>query len=212
MVACPCSEHHDTRRMVLTGGPGAGKTAVLEIVRRSLCEHVRVLPEAASIVFGGGFPREDDPQCRRAAQLAIFHVQRQLEATGDAHNAAIVLCDRGTVDGLAYWPASAEDFWASTGTTLEAELERYDAVVHLRTPAAEQGYNRQNPVRIESAAAAAEIDARILRIWAPHPRRHLVEASGDFLDKAAATLAILRHELPECCAHHVRSALPEVGR
>ena len=40
--------------MVLTGGPGAGKTAVLEVVRRTFCEHVTVLPEAASILFMGG--------------------------------------------------------------------------------------------------------------------------------------------------------------
>lgn len=209
MLACPCAEQHDPRRVVLTGGPGAGKTAVLEMVRRSLCEHVRVLPEAASIVFAGGFPRDDDLECRRAAQRAIFHVQRELEVTGDAHNAAVVLCDRGTVDGLAYWPGSLEDFWASTRTTLEAELERYSAVIHLRTPTIEQGYNRQNPVRTESANAAAQIDAQILGVWARHPRRYLVEPSGDFLDKAATALAILRQELPECCALHLRSALRE---
>jgi len=99
---CGCAGVHDPRRVVLTGGPGAGKTAVLEMVRRSMCQHVHVLPEAASIVFGGGFPREDDPTCRRAAQRAIYHVQRALEVTGAAHNPAIVLCDRGTIDGLAY--------------------------------------------------------------------------------------------------------------
>jgi predicted ATPase len=139
MVICECAEVHQRRRVVLTGGPGAGKTAVLEMVRRSLCQHVHVLPEAASIVFGGGFPRDEDPPCRRAAQRAIFHIQRELEVTGDAHNPAIVLCDRGTIDGLAYWPGPVEDFWASTGTTLAAELRRYDAVLHLRTPAAGHG-------------------------------------------------------------------------
>ena len=104
------------------------------MVRRSLCEHVRVLPEAASVVFGGGFPRHDDSRCRRAAQRAIFHVERELEATGEAHNAAIMLCDRGTIDGLAYWPGPVENFWASTSSTLDAELARYHAVIHLRTP------------------------------------------------------------------------------
>jgi uncharacterized protein (DUF2249 family) len=50
---------HLRRRIVLTGGPGAGKTAVLELFRAAVCEHVNVLPEAAGIVFGGGFPRDD---------------------------------------------------------------------------------------------------------------------------------------------------------
>jgi hypothetical protein len=30
------------------------KTALLELIRQSFCSHVRVLPEAASVVFGGG--------------------------------------------------------------------------------------------------------------------------------------------------------------
>lgn len=208
-MQCGCTEVHHPRRIVLTGGPGAGKTAVLEMVRTSLCQHVHVLPEAASIVFGGGFPRHDDPTCRRAAQRAIFHIQRELEITGEAHNAAIVLCDRGTIDGLAYWPDPAGDFWEAAGATLEAELARYDCVIHLRTPAVGRGYNHVNPVRTESAHDAAEIDDRILHAWSGHPHRFIVEATGDFLDKAAQALKLLRAELPSCCAGHVAEALNE---
>ena len=83
MTACGCTEAHERERIVLTGGPGAGKTAVLEMVRHTLCEHVLILPEAATIVFGGGFPRREERESRRAAQRAIFHVQRELEAIGD---------------------------------------------------------------------------------------------------------------------------------
>ncbi|MEO7730300.1 MAG: hypothetical protein ABIY55_04965, partial [Kofleriaceae bacterium] len=66
-----CTQPHTSRRIVLTGGPGAGKTAVLELMRRTLCKHVTVLPEAAGIVFGGGFPRGAVPVLRRASQRAI---------------------------------------------------------------------------------------------------------------------------------------------
>jgi hypothetical protein len=129
----------------LTGGPGAGKTALLELIRQSFCSQVAVLPEAASVVFGGGFPRHSDPECQRAAQRAIYHVHWQLEITGDSHNAAVVLCDRGTLDGLAYWPGAPGDFWAPLGTDRAQELVRYDAVIHLRTPTVELGYNHQKP-------------------------------------------------------------------
>jgi len=204
MVRCQCAESHNPRRVVLTGGPGAGKTAVLELIHHSFCEHVKVLPESAGIVFGGGFPREDDLVCKRAAQRAIFYVQRELEITGGSHNPAIVLCDRGTLDSLGYWPGSIDDFWSSLGTTLAEQLARYDAVIHLRTPAVERGYNHQNPLRTESAAVAAQIDQRIFEAWETHPRRFVVEASSEFLDKAAKVLAILRAEMPECCRGHVR--------
>jgi predicted ATPase len=207
MVVCECSGVRQRRRVVLTGGPGAGKTALLGLIRQSFCSHVKVLPEAASVVFGGGFPREDDPLCRRAAQRAIFHVQRELETAGDSHSPAIVLCDRGTIDGSAYWPGPSEEFWSSLSTTLEIELGRYDAVIHLRTPAPEHGYNHQNPLRTESAGAAAEIDAQIVRAWERHPRRFIVESSAEFLDKAVRALEILRAELPEWCRRHVVPAL-----
>ena len=101
VVACECSEVHQPRLVVLTGGSGARKTAVLEMVRESLCRHL--LPEAASIVVSGGFPRHDDPSCRRATQRAIFHIHTELEATGEAHNPAILLCDSVTLDGPADW-------------------------------------------------------------------------------------------------------------
>src|SRR6185436_5953576 len=211
MIPCDCTESHVRRRLVLSGGPGAGKTAALELIRRaSFCDHVQILPEAAGIVFGGGFPRRRDIQGRKAAQRAIFHVQRELESTA-ADNAAIVLCDRGTVDGAAYWPGP-EDYLDSLKTTLAEELRRYDAVIHLRTPGVKGGYNHHNPLRTENAREAAEVDRRILQVWETHPRRFIVEASPDFLEKASRVLEILRAELPDCCRHHVaveidRSAL-----
>jgi hypothetical protein len=37
---------------------------------------------------------------------------------------AVVLCDRGTVDGAAYWPDGEAEFWAQLGTSRELELSR----------------------------------------------------------------------------------------
>jgi predicted ATPase len=201
MQPCDCRETHERRRIVLTGGPGAGKTAVLELIRQSFCEHVRMLPEAAGIVFGGGFPRNGSADWHRASQRAIFHVERELETAADSENRAVILCDRGTVDGAAYWTAPG-DLWSAVGTTLQQQLERYCAVIHLRTPTLENGYNRSNPLRIESVADAVAIDNRIAALWEAHPRRFVVEASKNFLDKAARVLEILRGEMPECCRHH----------
>ena len=190
------------RTVVLTGGPGAGKTAVLELIRRSMCEHVRLVPESAGIVFGGGFPREGTPVVQRAAQRAIFYVQRELELIARENGAAILLCDRGTVDGAAYWPGPGE-LWPSLDTTLDEQLARYDVVIHLRVPAATSGYDHRNPLRIESAAEAAAIDDRIARAWASHPHRYEVPASPDFLTKAARAIELLRAELPAGCRDHV---------
>ncbi len=200
-LPCKCTGPHVHTRMVLTGGPGGGKTAVLELVRQHFCEHVYVLHEAAGIVFGGGFPRASHDAGLRAAQRAIFYVQRELEAAAEAENPAIVLCDRATIDGAAYWPGPG-DLWSAVGANLVEQLARYDAVIHLRTPAFDQGYNHANPLRVETAIEAASVDQRLLDAWARHPRRFIVEPATDFLTKAKRVLDILRDELPECCRKH----------
>ena len=187
------------RKIVLTGGPGAGKTAVLDLLRHELCEHVAILPEAAGLVFSGGFPRNQKPDVRRAAQRAIFHVQCELEAAFEANGSTVLLCDRGAVDGAAYWPGP-EDFWAAVGTTRNAALGRYDVVIHLRVPA-DAHYGHQNPLRTESGVEARAIDDRIMTAWAGHPKRIVIDSSTDFMDKARRALEALRTELPTCCRH-----------
>lgn len=199
--SCDCDPRGDTKPLslvVLTGGPGAGKTAVLAAARAAYCEHVAAIPEAATILFGGGFPRHDSIPGRKAAQRAIYHVQREAERLVDdelfAHAA---LCDRGTVDGMAYWPAGEEDFWAAVGTSREEQLARYHVVVHMRTPDQDGAYNRSNQVRVEDAALARAIDERILRAWAGHPNRIIIEARSNFEDKLHEALHALAPWLPE---------------
>jgi predicted ATPase len=198
---CGCANQHGIRRVVLTGGPGAGKSAVLELVKQSFCSHVMVLPEAAGIVFGGGFPRRADMASSQSAQRAIFFVQRELENAAEGMNPAVILCDRGTVDGGAYWQGHP-DLWTSVGTTLSAQRARYAAVIHLRVPTLEAGYNNSNPLRIESAEEAARIDAHIATLWHGHPHQYLVQPAATFLAKAERVLEILKQQVPECCRHH----------
>lgn len=203
MYDCHCTEQHSRKRIVLTGGPGAGKTAVLEVARHLFCKHVRVMPEAAGIVFGGGFPRTLVAIERAAAQRAIYRVQRELELIADHRDPpAIVLCDRGTVDGEAYWPGPGS-LWESVGTTRDAELTRYDSVIHLRSPSA-LSYDHANPLRIESPEQAAAIDLKIVEAWRDHPRRVFIESTEDFFEKARAALAQLQLEMPECCRRRAR--------
>jgi predicted ATPase len=199
------------RFIVLTGGPGAGKTAVLEVARMHLPPFVEVLPEAASIVFRGGFPRRSTPAGRRAAQRTIFRVQQQLEQLAvDEGRARIVLCDRGTLDSLAYWPDDPNDLLSDMGTTLAEELARYASVIHLRPPTLQQGFeNKRNPLRLESAAEAAEIDVRIEHAWAEHPRRSFVPSAANFVDKLRDVLAALGEEIQRATASQAPTSLEE---
>jgi hypothetical protein len=72
MLPCECAAVHVRRRVVLTGGPGAGKTALLELIRQSFCSHVRVLPEAAVVVFGWA----DTDDCKHHVVPALSDRER----------------------------------------------------------------------------------------------------------------------------------------
>jgi predicted ATPase len=200
MTRCSCTAPwHHARLVAITGGPGAGKTALLEMTAHHFCAHVVVLPEVASMLYAGGFPRRSEGPARRAAQRAIFRVQSELETIAlEDRRACIVLCDRGTVDGVAYWPDSPDTFWPAMATTREAQLARYAAVIHLRVPDPSH-YNHVNPLRVESARAALEIDQRILDGWSGHARRTVIESSPDFVAKIRAALDAITDELPACC-------------
>ena len=203
----------DCCRIVLTGGPGGGKTTAADLFRREIGERVVIVPEAATILFQGGFPRSREPRAMRIAQSTIFHVQQNLEDVQAAlYPGRTLLCDRGTVDGAAYWPGSARNYFASVGTTLAAELRRYDAVIFFES-AAVAGHSIEggNPVRNESLAEAVELDRRLRALWAPHPHFILVPHNPSFFKKISFGLAALESVVAQM-ACDARCTPPEVTR
>jgi predicted ATPase len=204
--ACTCSVRHAPRLVVVTGGPGAGKTALLEVVQRELCRHVVVLPEAASILWRGQFPRHPTITGRKAAQRAIVGVQIEMQRmTIEERRAALIVCDRGTLDGLAYWPGSEREYFEDIQSTAQRELDRYATVIHLRTPPLDHGY-MPTQLRIECAVEAAQIDERIADAWSAHPRRFTIDSDDDFVAKLHRALGLIRAEVPACCRTKPASA------
>jgi predicted ATPase len=180
-------------RIVLTGGPGGGKTTAADLFRRELGDRVVIVPESATLLFSGGFPRTEEIHARRSAQCAIYHVQRNLEDVQSARFPdRILLCDRGTLDGAAYWPNETANFFTSVGSTLEAELQRYDAVIFFESAAA-GGISIEggNPTRIESNEQALNLDHRLREIWSKHPRFTIVPHTTSFVKKILFGLAAL---------------------
>lgn len=180
-------------RIVLTGGPGGGKTTAADLFRREIGERVVLVPEAATILFQGGFPRSREPRAQRFAQTAIFQVQRDLEEVqASLYPGRALLCDRGTVDGAAYWPGEAHDYFDAVGTTFDAELGRYDAVIFFES-AAVGGASIEggNPMRNESVQEAIVLDGKLRALWSRHPRFVLVPHNPSFFKKISFGLAAL---------------------
>ncbi len=180
-------------KIVLTGGPCAGKSTLAEILGRSFPYSVVNLPEAASLLFAGGFPRFASAETKRATQRAIFHVQKELEAAyGAQFSDRALILDRGTVDGAAYWPEGTNSFFAALGTTLEEELRQYDHVLYLES-VSEKNYaahKEANPFRRETWAEACALDERTKRLWMQHPSFTLIRNQESFAQKVSDVLAV----------------------
>ena len=148
---------------------------------------------------GGGFPRCANAPGLLAAQHAIYHVQRNLEDVQSAqYPDRILLCDRGTVDGAAYWPGETDEFFGELGTSLEAELARYDGVIFFES-AAVGGLDIEggNPIRNESLEEAAALDRKLHELWENHPRFVVVRHNRSFFKKISFGLAELEAMVAE---------------
>ena len=185
-----------TRRIAITGGPGAGKTTLWQALASAHPEHVLAVPEVATKMFEHVFPSVQNERERCAVQRAIFDVQHNLERFYEARLAAgqVLLCDRGTPDGGGYWPDGHEAFFAAMNSEWERELERYEAVLFLETAAASGlSIAAGNPIRSEDQAAACAVDRRLRSVWRKHPNYAFIPCQPDFTAKIAdAQRALLR--------------------
>lgn len=180
-------------RVVLTGGPGGGKTTAADLFRREIGEDVVVVPEAATLLYSGGFPRIGENGVRCATQKAIYQVQTNLEdAISAYYKSRVLLCDRGTVDGAVYWPKEPIGFFEALNTSLEQELARYDAVLFFESAAVGNvSIEGGNPIRIETNEEALQLDSKLKALWSQHPNFVFIPHNPSFIQKVYSGL----HEL-----------------
>lgn len=180
------------KRIVFTGGPCAGKTSVIELIYRKYPEIFIPVPEAASILYSGGVPRLKEKNAIIHTQRSIYFLIKELEDMYEKlYPNKIQLCDRGTLDGIAYWPEDEKiSFIDSVQTTLEREFSRYDILIHMKSPRNPEIY-RLSTTRNEDHRLAIEIDTKIEKAWEKHPKRYIMRDEEDFLNKVEKTLKII---------------------
>ncbi len=181
-------------KLVLTGGPSGGKTTLAQFIQKEFSSSVVVVPEAASIVFGGGWPRRKSEFGVQQHQKAIYFLQRELEALVQFENPQrLLICDRGSLDGMAYWPGAGgpHEFLSAVATRMEHEISRYDWVIHLDTAPASY-YDLSNPLRNENFEEANALNDHTKHVWGQHPQRFIVDnGEGHFVEKMQRALFIV---------------------
>lgn len=195
----------NTIKIAVTGGPSGGKTTLIEALKKELGPQCAVVPEAASILYRGGFPRFKDPTGQVHAQTAIYYTQRELEELIRSESGkALLVCDRGSLDSIAYWPEDETHFFTTMHSSRDREWARYDWVIHLDTAAVDY-YDTTNPIRTETYQEAQELNERVKKAWDGHPRRVIITQNKDFLSKMTTALAVIR-------AIMAHQGLPDVQR
>lgn len=158
----------EMRRIVLTGGPFAGKTALAELLR---AEGFGVVPEAAIRVIrelteelgpAGQVRWRRENVARFQARIAALQLQLEHEAAGSG--AEWIVCDRGLHDGLAYCRHSGVE---PPRVLLGAvRRTRYDAVFVLDTLS---GFDaRRHTGRSDDRAESFQLRDRIREVYAEH--------------------------------------------
>lgn len=180
-----------TTKIAITGGPSGGKTTLIEALKKEFGQKIKVVPEAASILYKGGFPRVKSYDGYYHAQKAIYEVQKEIEALRVKTNPEqLIVCDRGSLDALAYWPDTEEHFYQVVGSTRTIELARYQWVIHLDT-ATEPDYDTSNPVRTEDFHEALLLNEKIKKSWEGHPQRFIITAENDFFSKMKKATSVI---------------------
>ena len=179
--------------IVVTGGPGGGKTTALDLFQRELKTAVKIVPEAATLLFGHGLDREAGNEDGKLLQRSIYRMQVGLEEIfRDFYADRLLICDRGTLDGLAYWPDDEPSYLQGIGTTFEMEAARYGAVIFFQTAAAHgEDVKSNNPYRTEDARTAVALDEKLQRVWSRHPNYHFIPTEASFMAKINHGLEVI---------------------
>jgi CYTH domain-containing protein len=189
---------NNIKRIVLTGGPCAGKTtALVRIVDyfSNLGFKVFTVPEVPTMYSQGGWSYlTPNPKLYYEGEKAILETQLALEDSfmrlaETCTKPAFVVCDRGTLDISAY---IAPDMWlditGKCGTSTNELRERYDAVLHLVSAAdgAEQYYTTANnaqryeQMNEEGLRIARGLDKKVIKAWTGHPHLRVINNHDDF--------------------------------
>ena len=190
-------------KIVLTGGPAAGKTTLVSRVLKEFKQEdgwrVITIPETATELISG-FGIKPFDNCMSMLQFQDFVVGDQIHKEKLALDAAqlvpedniLILYDRALMDDKAY--VSDEEFAQVIarfdGRTEERVLANYDMVLHLITCAkgAEFAYDLGNNARTESIEFAREMDDRTLRAWSAHPNLRIIDNDANFNNKIERAL------------------------
>lgn len=179
-------------KVVITGGPCAGKTSAIEFVKihfEKLGYLVVVISESPTEIMESGITV--DRFGKTSFQKAIIWLQIQKEKiileilNNSSQKNIIVLFDRGLVDHFTYVEQEEKIMLEKFFKVKESELyKNYDVVYHMCSTAQklpEKFFNTK--YRKESIKEAIKADKAIQNAWINHPHYKFISCKSNFSDK-----------------------------
>lgn len=192
------------KKIVLTGGPCAGKSTALSKLQSYLLEKgyvVLIVSESATELIRGGIrPFGEQAIFGYDFQSIILDYQLAKEKSYDqaAHlleassKNVVILYDRGVMDNKAYLDISEWRKLLVSKKLRERDLiDRYDGVIHMITSARSENdiYTLENNLaRTESKEEATILDQKTLQAWSGHSNLSIIENTPTFYEKVENVL------------------------
>lgn len=182
-------------KIVLTGGPCAGKTSALAKIEEHFTDlgyKVLIVSESATELIKGGTTPSRDLSMEQFQEI-ILQYQMMKEQTYDkiAYNLntdkCIIIYDRGLMDNSAYISDIAFTTILENLNLSKLDLlDRYDLVIHLVTAAsgAKEFYTLSNNTsRSETIEEAIMLDQKNMNAWKGHRNFCIIDNSTTFSSK-----------------------------
>jgi len=182
-------------KIVLTGGPCAGKTTALSWINNYFSKRgytVLFVPETATeLITNGVAPWTCGTNFDyQTFQIRLQKIKEQIfdeAAKTMKSDKILIVCDRGILDNKAYMKdVEFKKVLKELGTNETKERDSYDAVFHLVSAAKgkEEAYTLANNVaRTENIEQAKKLDDKIISAWTGHPHFRIIDNSTEFEQK-----------------------------
>lgn len=189
-------------KVVLTGGPGGGKTSVLNAIKNlAITEEgykniiklgdkkikLVTISETATELISSGIPPTEAERIYDFQDI-LFEIQKSKEESsikslrfGYDADVILFLYDRGLLDGMAYLDKKGEfeDIMASKDVKELDILDKYDLVLDLLSTAtcAPEKYGfESNEARFEDVEWAKSVDRKTSAAWVGHRNMKLFDS------------------------------------